>query len=146
MEYKTGTIGRVIMVRFDQGDDLLEGLKELCRNENLRAAWFQILGGLRQAGVVTGPKEPTMPPEPVWVEVDGAREVVGSGSVFWDADEPRIHLHAALGHHGETMTACIRRNTKVYLVLEVMILELQGLAATRPYFTEGGFNRLTFAS
>ncbi len=146
MEYKTGTIGRVIVARFDQGDDLLEGLKELCRNENLRAAWFQILGGLRQAGVVTGPKEPTMPPDPVWVEVDGAREVVGSGSVFWDADEPRIHLHAALGHHGETMTACIRRNTKVYLVLEVMILELQGLDATRPYFTEGGFNRLTFGS
>jgi len=146
MEYKTGSIGRVIMARFDQGDDLLEGLLELFRKENLRAGWFQILGGLRQAGVVTGPKEPTMPPDPVWVEVDGAREAVGSGSVFWEGDEPRIHLHAALGHHGETMTACIRRNTKVYLVLEVMIFELQGLDATRPYFTEGGFNRLTFGS
>jgi predicted DNA-binding protein with PD1-like motif len=44
------------------------------------------------------------------------------------------------------MTACIRRNTRVYLILEVMIFELQGLDATRPYFAEGGFNRLTFGS
>lgn len=144
MEYKTGTIGRVIMARFDQGDDLLEGLQELFRKENLRACWFQILGGLRQAGVVTGPKEPTMPPEPVWAEVDGARDVVGSGSVFWEGDSPRIHLHAAMGHHGETMTACVRRNTKVYLILEVIIFELKGMDITRPYFAEGGFNRLTF--
>jgi len=144
MEYKTGNIGRVILARFDQGDDLLEGLKELVRKENLRACWFQILGGLRQAGVVTGPKEPTMPPEPVWAEVEGAREVVGSGSVYWEADEQRIHLHAAMGHHGETMTACIRKNTKVYLILEVIIFELQGIEVTRPFFAGGGFNRLTF--
>lgn len=146
MEYKTGNLGRVILARFDQGDDLLEGLKELVRKEDLRACWFQILGGLRQAGVVTGPKEPTMPPEPVWAEVDGAREVVGTGSVYWDGDVPRIHLHAAMGHHGETMTACIRRNTRVYLILEVILFELQGFEATRPYFVEGGFNRLTFGS
>ena len=146
MEYKTGTLGRVILARFDQGDDLLEGLKELVRKEDLRACWFQILGGLRQAGVVTGPKEPTMPPEPVWAEVDGAREVAGTGSVFWEGDEPRIHLHAAMGHDGETMTACIRKNTKVYLVLEVILFELQGMDATRPYFAEGGFNRLTFGN
>ena len=85
-----------------------------------------------------------MPPDPVWAEVDGAREVVGSGSVFWEGEEPRIHLHAAMGHHGETMTACVRRNTKVYLILEVILFELQGIGATRPFYPEGGFNRLTF--
>ncbi len=132
------------MARFDQGDDLLAGLQELVVKENLRACWFQILGGLRQAGVVTGPKEPTMPPEPVWAEVDGAREVLGNGSIFWADNEPRIHLHAALGHHGETMTACVRRNTKVYLLLEVILFELQGITASRPFFAAGGFNRLSF--
>jgi predicted DNA-binding protein with PD1-like motif len=144
MEYTTGNIGRMIMVRFDQGDDLLEGLQSVVRKENLRACWFQILGGLGKAGVVTGPREPTVPPDPVWAEVDGAREVVGSGSIFWDGDTPRIHLHAAMGHHGETMTACVRKNTKVYLVLEVIIFELAGIDATRPYFEAGGFYRLSF--
>ncbi len=144
MEYRTGTIGKVLTIRFDHGDDFLQGLQEIIRKEQIKSGWFQILGGLRQAGVVTGPKEPTMPPEPVWREVDEAREVVGSGSVHWDNDEPRIHLHAAMGHHGDTLTACIRKNSKVYLVLEVVLFELAGIDASRPWYEKGGFNRLTF--
>jgi predicted DNA-binding protein with PD1-like motif len=102
------------------------------------------LGGLREADVVTGPKEPTMPPDPVWREVRGAREVMGTGSIFWDDNEPKIHLHAAMGHHGDTLTACVRRGTKVYLVLEVMIIEMTGFDAGRPWYEKGGFNRLTY--
>jgi predicted DNA-binding protein with PD1-like motif len=86
-----------------------------------------------------------MPPEPVWSEVRGAREVLGTGTVFWDVNEPKIHLHAAMGHHGDTLTACVRKGTKVYLVLEVMIIELEGIEATRPWYEIGGFNRLTYA-
>lgn len=145
MEYRKGNIGRVFSVRFDEGDLFLEELTKLVIAENIRCAWFHVLGGLREADVVTGPKEPTMPPEPVWREVRGAREVVGTGSIFWDNKEPKIHLHAAMGHHGDTLTACVRKGTKVYLVLEVMIIELDGIDATRPWFTAGGFNRLTFS-
>jgi len=145
MDYRTGFIGRVLMIRLDHGDDLLENLKEIVVKETIKSAWFQILGGVRQAGVVTGPKQPVMPPEPVWRDVDEAREVVGSGSIFMDGEEPRIHLHAAMGHHGDTLTACIRKNTKVYLVLEVILFELSGIDADRPWYDEGGFNRLTFS-
>ncbi len=145
MEYRTGSLGRVLTIRFDDGDDVLEGLQVIVRDEEIDNAWFQILGGVRHADVVTGPKKPVMPPDPVWCEVDGAREVVGSGSIYMDGDEPRIHLHAAMGHHGETLTACIRKNTKVYLILEVLLFELKGIDASRPWFEDGGFNQLTFA-
>ena len=53
MDYRTGSIGRVLMIRLDQGDDLLENLKEIVVKETIKSAWFQILGGVRQAGVVT---------------------------------------------------------------------------------------------
>jgi predicted DNA-binding protein with PD1-like motif len=145
MEYKKGSVGRVFSIRFDEGDYFLEEFLRLIKKENIRNGWFHVLGGLREADVVTGPKEPTMPPEPVWREVRGAREVLGTGSVFWDGDEPKIHLHAAMGHHGDTLTACVRKGTKVYLVLEVMIMELEGFEASRPWYDKGGFNRLTFA-
>jgi predicted DNA-binding protein with PD1-like motif len=144
MDYRTGSIGRVLTIRFDHGEDVLEGLKEIITGENIRSGWFQILGGIAHAGVVTGPREPVMPPEPVWDEVDGAREVVGSGSIHWDGDKPLIHLHAAMGHHGKTLTGCIRKDTRVYLVLEVILFELKGIDASRPWYEEGGFNRLTF--
>ena len=144
MEYRKGTVGRVFSVRFDEGDLFLEEFIELIKKENIRQGWFHILGGLREADVVTGPKEPTMPPDPVWREVRGAREVMGTGSIFWDDNEPKIHLHAAMGHHGDTLTACVRKGTKVYLVLEVMIIEMEGFDVGRPWYEKGGFNRLTY--
>lgn len=145
MEYRSGTVGRVFAVRFDEGDDFLGDLTELIVKENIRNGWFHVIGGLREAGVVTGPKEPVMPPEPVWTEIDTAREVLGTGTISWDDDTPKIHLHAAMGHHGDTLTACVRKGTKVYLILEVFIVETQGIDASRPWYEAGGFNRLTFA-
>lgn len=144
MEYRTGRVGRVIAARFDHGEDLLAGLRTLVLTEKVQSAWFHILGGLGRAGVVTGPREPTVPPDPVWRELDETREVVGSGSVHWDNGEPRIHLHAALGHHGDSLTACVRRNTKVYLTIEVILFEIEGLDASRPWDEQSGFYRLSF--
>ncbi len=145
MEYRKGSVGRVFAVRFDEGDDFLQGMRELIKKEDIRFGWFHVIGGLRRAGVVTGPREPVMPPEPVWRQVDEARETLGAGSIAWDEnDEPKIHLHAALGHHGDTLTACVRKDTRVYLILEVYIFELSGIAATRPWYEAGGFNRLKF--
>ena len=63
MEYRKGTIKRVFSVRFDEDDLFLEELIGLIKKENIRNGWFHIIGGLREADVVTGPREPTMPPE-----------------------------------------------------------------------------------
>jgi predicted DNA-binding protein with PD1-like motif len=144
MDYRSGSVGRVFIVRFDHQDDFLTELRGIIIKENIRQGWFHILGGTRRAGVVTGPKEPVMPPEPVWSTIDEARETIGTGSIFWDGDEPKIHLHAAMGHHGDTLTACVRKETEAYLILEALILEISGCSASRPWYPEGGFNRLTF--
>ncbi len=145
MDYSCGSIGRIFTIRFDDGDDFLSGIVDLARKEDIQAGWFNIIGGLSQAEVVTGPKEPTMPPEPIWHTVDTAQEVIGVGSIFRDENnEPKIHLHTALGHHGETMTVCVRKGTKTYLILEVYLIEIKGLKATRPWFDKGQFNQLTF--
>lgn len=145
MEYREGTIDRIFTIRFDDGEDCLQGLINLIKEENVRNGWLQIIGGLREVDLVTGPREPIMPPEPVWEEMRDGRETLGSGSVFWDEnDEPKIHLHGALGLHGETLTGCLRQNSKVYLVMEVLLMEISGFTAARPWYPEGGFNRLSF--
>ncbi|MDP2104987.1 MAG: DNA-binding protein, partial [Desulfobulbaceae bacterium] len=90
--------------------------------------------------------EPTIPPVPVWAKIDEAREVVGLGSIFLDEnDEPRIHLHSALGHHGQTTTACIRKGTKTYLLLEAYLTEILEINITRPWFADGQFYRICFS-
>ena len=145
MEYRAGTVSRVFTIRFDEGEDFLDGMIDFIKKEDIRNGWFHVIGGIREIDLVIGPKEPVMPPDPVWREMRGARETLGSGSVFWDENnEPRIHLHAALGHHGETVTGCLRKGSKVYLILEVVLFEITGFDASRPWYPEGGFNRLTF--
>lgn len=145
MDYAIGSTGRVFAVRFDHEDDFLGGLTELALKENIRCAWFNVIGGILEADVVTGPKAPVMPPEPVWHEMREAREVLGTGSLFRDeTGEPKIHLHTALGHHGHTLTACMRKGTKTYLVLEVYLVEIAGIDASRPWYAAGGFNRVEF--
>lgn len=144
MDYAQGTMGRVFAVRFDHHDDFLAELRSLIVKENIRSGWFHVLGGVQLTAVVTGPKEPVMPPEPVWREMQGAHEVLGFGTIFWDQEEPKVHLHAALGHHGDTVTGCVRKGTTTYLILEALIVEIDGLEAHRPWFAAGGFSRLTF--
>jgi predicted DNA-binding protein with PD1-like motif len=145
MEYRTGAVGRVIAVRFDHGEDFLAGLREIVLKEKIASGWFQIIGALDQAAVVTGPKEPVVPPDPIWREVTTVCEVVGSGSVHLDNGEPKIHLHAALGDHGETLTVCVRRNSRVYLTIELLLFELVGLGASRPWDAQSEFSRLSFS-
>ncbi len=146
MEYRTGKVGRVIVIRFDHEDDFLKDLLHVIKKEKIFSGWFQILGGMKKADVVIGPKKPVMPPEPIWHEVQEARETLGLGTIFWEGEEPKIHLHAAMGDHGNTLTCCVRKGTLVYLILEVIICEIEGLNADRPWFEEGGFNKLSFDS
>lgn len=140
MEYQAGSVGRVFYIRLDDGDDVHRCIRELVVREGVLCAWFQVFGGLKSAGVVTGPKEP------VWASVADAREILGVGSVFREGETPLIHLHAAMGHHGETLTGCVRKDTTVYLVIEVLLMEVVGLTVTRPWSAERGFNRPEFRS
>lgn len=145
MEYRSGSMNRVFLVRFDQGDDFLAGLLEVVKKEEIKNGWFHCIGGLAEADVVIGPKEPTMPPAPIWQQVDSPRELLGTGSIYPDEHgEPKIHLHTSLGEHGKAMTVCTRKNTKTYLIIEAYIIEITGIKASRPWYEAGGFNRLTF--
>lgn len=144
MEYQASSVGRFFYLRLDDGDDVHRCIREVVVRERVRCAWFQVFGGLKSAGVVTGPKEPVMPPDPVWANVTDAREILGVGSVFWDGENPLIHLHAAMGHHGETLTGCVRKDSTVYLVIELLLMEVTGIDVTRPWSASRGFNRPTF--
>ncbi|MEW6326317.1 MAG: DUF296 domain-containing protein [Thermodesulfobacteriota bacterium] len=145
MEYKEGRTGRVFTIRFSDGDDPLEGIKKVAIEKEIRVAWFFLLGGLRQAGVVTGPEKPAIPPTPVWKEFTGdAKEIVGLGSILWNDREPLIHLHTAMGRGDETVVGCIRRDARTFLVIEALIMEIEGLDARRKFDEKSGMFSASF--
>jgi predicted DNA-binding protein with PD1-like motif len=131
MKYATGSVGRCIVVRFEDGDDVLEGIRGLAKKEQIRSAVFYLVGGLKGGRLVVGPETEEMPPRPVWRGLTESHEVFGIGTVFWQGEEPKIHLHGAFGKQDSVKAGCLRESTETFLILEAVILELQGIDATR---------------
>ncbi len=55
------------MLRFDDKDDLLNEMKRVAVKERIKVGTIMLLGGLRHAGVVSGPREAVIPPDPMWL-------------------------------------------------------------------------------
>jgi predicted DNA-binding protein with PD1-like motif len=144
MQYRTGNIGRAIVIKFEDGDSLLDGIIEVAKKEGTKSGFFYLLGGIRSADMVCGPKEPVLPPEPMWEGFTDGRELLGVGSVFLKDGEPAIHLHGAVGKAGTTLTGCIRKDDKVFLVVEAMLLEITGIDAAKVVNENTGIAMLEF--
>ena len=91
---------------------------------------FQTLRGRDE--IVVGPmNDDVRPPEPTWREIIDSHETLAIGTVFWQGDEPRIHIHGTYGKFDSVKTGCLRDEAKTFLVLEVVMLELKGINAVR---------------
>lgn len=131
MKYAQGTFGRVFILKFDDKDDLLSEIKRLASKENVKVATIMLLGGMRSAGIVSGPKKPEIPPEPMWVNFSDGREILGIGTLFWKGNEPVIHLHSAVGREKEVFVGCVRKDSSVFLVVEAVVTEILGIDAKK---------------
>jgi predicted DNA-binding protein with PD1-like motif len=131
VKYSQGSFGRVFVLKFEDKDNLLEEMKRVVIKEKIKVGTITLLGGMRSAAVVSGPKEAVVPPDPIWINFNDGREVLGIGTLFWKGDEPVIHLHGALGREKETYTGCIRKDCSVYLVVEAVITEIVGIDARK---------------
>lgn len=131
MKYTQGNIGRVFVIRFDDGENLIEELKNIIKKEQIKAGYVQLIGALSSAKAVLGPHKKEYPPRPFWWEFDDAREIVGIGVFAWENDEPKLHLHSGIGHSSESKTGCIREKAEVYITVEAVIQEVVDVQVTR---------------
>jgi len=131
MKYQVGRTGRVVIARFEDRDDVLGNLVSIARKENIKAAVFYLVGGMREGSIVVGPEKDEFPPTPVWRHLGESHEVVGFGTIFWLEDEPRVHFHGAFGKRDMVKVGCLRENSETFLVLEAVVMEIEGVTAKR---------------
>lgn len=144
MKYSQGKTGRIFVARVEDGDDLLSELKQLAQKEKVEAGILYVIGALKEASLVVGPEKCALPPVPVWRKFDDCREIVGIGTLFWDQEEPVIHLHGTLGRGDTTLMGCVRGECEVYLVVEVILLEFTGTRAGKEFEEASGLKMLNF--
>ena len=142
MRYTKGKVGRVFLIKFDDKDVLLGEIDKLARKERIKAATFVFIGALREGDLVTGPRKAVIPPEPNWTKFKDAWEVLGIGTLFTNKTGPQIHIHTAMGKKDKALTGCIRKGTKVFLVIEAVLFELKGVRAAKEIDPATGLNLL----
>lgn len=142
MEYAVGKTGRVIAARLFEGEDLYESIETLAKTENIESAAVFITGGFREAGVVVGPREEKPKIVPDLREFAGPGEVLGVGTIYCDDEGPKMHLHTAIGKGEKTTVGCPRGGAKTFLILEVTIIEIEGIQAERKLDENTGFKLL----
>ena len=141
MKAEQGSIGRVFVLRLEDGDRLPGCIEEFARENNIQVGHVVLVGGIGSGQVVVGPRDSkAMPPEPMLLPIDGAHEAAGVGVIAPGPDgEPQLHMHAALGRSGQTMTGCIRPGVDTWIVLEAIIYEIVGIKMSRHKDSDTGF-------
>jgi len=133
MQYTEGQIGRIFVVRIDDGEDLIVSLRRFIEDKGIQAGSVIFLGALMDGKMVTGPEEPVIPPDPHFIFFEGGWEVFGVGTIYPGEGGPHIHYHASVGRAGHALTGCLRERAVTYLIVEAIIYEITGLSARREY-------------
>ncbi len=144
MEYAVGKTNRIIAARLYEGEDIYECVETIAKKENVKSAAVFITGGFRKASVVVGPKQEKPKIVGNFKEFDGPGEVLGVGTIYWDDEGPKMHLHSAIGKGDETVVGCPRGGAKTFLILEVTIIEIEGINAGRKFDQQTQLNLLSF--
>jgi len=141
MKADEGSIGRVFVLRLEDGDRLPECIEKFAREKDIAVGHVVLVGGIGGGQVVVGPRDSkAMPPEPMLLPIDGAHEAAGVGVIAPGPDgKPQLHMHAALGRSGQTMTGCIRPGVDTWIVLEAIIYEIAGVKMSRHLDSDTGF-------
>jgi predicted DNA-binding protein with PD1-like motif len=142
MKASEGKLGRVFVVRLEDGDIVPECIERFAAEKGIRCAHVVLIGGIGGGRVVAGPRvTEEMPPDPVLLPVEGAHEVEGVGIIAPDKEgRPVLHIHASLGRGGKTLTGCLRPGVKTWLVGEAVIYEITGTSAQRLPDAQSGFD------
>jgi len=144
MKIAEGRPGRVFVIRLEDGDMVPGCIEQFARRNGVSVGYVLLVGGVGAGEVVVGPREShALPPEPMSLPVDGAHEVAAVGVIAPDEEgRPVLHIHGALGRSGQTLTGCLRRGVRTWLVGEVILCEILGAKVVRTKDPRTGFSLL----
>lgn len=141
MKFCEGQIGRVFVLRLEDGDILPDCIERFAEEHGVSVGHVILVGGITDGKVVVGPeKTDERPPQPVLFPIEEAHEVAGVGMLAPGEDrKPVLHIHAALGRAGKTVTGCLRPGVATWLVGEAILYEITGAKVARVKDQDSGF-------
>jgi predicted DNA-binding protein with PD1-like motif len=145
VKYTTANVGRIFVLRLEDGDVLNDTLEAFAREQGLRSALAFYVGGVAAGSkVVVGPDEESATGMvPLIHALQGVQEGFALGTLFPDTQgRPVLHMHSASGREGGATVGCTRAGLSTWLIGEVILLEITEAQARREVDTTSGFELL----
>jgi predicted DNA-binding protein with PD1-like motif len=145
MQFTEAKMGRIFVIRLHDGDRIPDVLESFAEQNKVNSALCFFVGGAKSdSRVVVGPRgDEALPVVTVVTLLTGISEVCGVGTIFTNQDgKPTLHMHASFGRGEKAITGCVRNGIEVWLIGEVVVLELAGTNAQRVMDTKTGFELL----
>lgn len=146
MRYDEGQVGRVFVLRLEEGERIPEVIEIFAREKGVQRAMAILLGGIDDGSrVVVGPEAGRgREIVPLVHTLSGIQEILAVGTLFPDeSGNPVLHMHGASGREGGASVGCTRAGVTVWLVGEVILLEILGSQAVRKKDAASGLNLLS---
>ena len=133
MIVREGGLGRIFVLRLEDGDRLPDCLEQLAMDKLIRGAACLMLGGLGGGKLVVGPEDGDAERiQPMLRELVGAHEVAAVGTLFPDSSgQPKLHMHATVGRGDASLTGCVRPGVDVWKIAEVVVIEITDTGLAR---------------
>jgi len=145
MQYSEGTIGRIFALKLEAGERLPDAVTDFAGAHAVRNAMVIFVGGADATSrLVVGPeKDMGDAIIPIIHRLGGIHEAMALGTLFPDENgRPELHMHAAAGRQGRATVGCTRAGVDVWLIGEVILLEICGIEGVRKKDPETGFGIL----
>lgn len=134
MDFTEAKLGRIFILRLKQDETLHEVIEKFAAEKQVSSALCFFLGGAEEESkVVVGPKDGIgCTIDPMVTLLRGVHEAVGVGTIFANVEgKPKLHMHASFGRNDNAITGCVRKGVDIWLIGEVVILEMTGSSARR---------------
>jgi predicted DNA-binding protein with PD1-like motif len=145
MQHTEGAMGRVFALRLEHGEQMPQVLEQFAAEHGVTCGMAIMVGGADDGSrLVVGPEDGALlPAVPMVSALCGTHEVAAVGTLFPDEQgRPVLHMHAAAGRGQSTTCGCIRTGVDTWHILEVILIELTGMTASRRYDAKTGFSLL----
>lgn len=146
MKYTEGNLGRTFILRLEDGDKLPDTIENFAKDHSIASGFVLFLGGAKKnSKIISGPKRSNdISPIPIVKKLSGVSESNGVGTIFTNSSgDPILHMHASFGRKKKTVTGCVRKDVDIWLVGEIIIIEIINCNPKRLKDVKSGFELLS---
>lgn len=143
METALGKLGRVLALRLRPGTDVLKGLEEACKRNNINngviLSAIGSLDGVHYCNVVELPEKKAGYGYGEILHLTGPIELTGATGIICHDDEgnTNLHVHMSLSdRYGNAHGGHLVEGTKVLMTVDVILAEIEGLVMGRKFDEE----------